>query len=548
MLPSRALIRAAKLSLCLSFLLCLGCTSFLADRALKSYPVELTPAETATATNDFQHDFLYLTKFAAEAFPLQDHYFPPDRRTNTERVILTRLGAPDTTYDTFVNSLRTYLAAYNNEHARILYNPKPIQLTGYYPFSVQYQSNDLHLSNISADYPATAIGQKLISINSHPIADIEQKFAAFFSAENIWAKRNLLLHAPNAYVRPHFYTLAGITASETNELTIALENHPPLSIKPLSKPASKWHRERTRNPVTSRSRHSFDHRLFPEQNLAYLQFNTCFDKTAILDGLRMANPWIRPALRAWLAWQFLRDQPAPVLRGIYDPDRPSLKNYLANTFTEINQAGITNLILDLRYNSGGDISLCYQLIYHFADDITDLREFRYNPKLLAHYQSRAAYKKFLTSYREQFKTDPPTGQLFPVAHDHRAGFSTTKDPDSPYFIPPSRPVFKGRVIVLANANTKSAASLLTALLQDNHLAQVVGTTTANNPTGPTGVTTFKLPNTKILISLPGEYLQRADPTKGELLIPNHWSEPALNDPPTGNDTDFNKAVHLLHTK
>ena len=122
---------------------------------------------------------------------------------------------------------------------------------------------------------------------------------------------------------------------------------------------------------------------------------------------------------------------------------------------------------------------------------------------------------------------------------------TPKIPNQPYFIPPTRPTFKGRVIVLANANTKSAASLLTALLQDNHLAEVVGTTTANNPTGPTSVTTFKLPNSKILISLPGEYLKRAAPTQGELLIPNHWSEPALNDPATGNDTEFNKAVQLL---
>src|SRR5687768_2667767 len=390
MLPSRALIRAAKLSLCLCILLCLGCTSFLANRALKNFPIELSASETAAATNIYQHDFLYVTKLAAEAFPLQDHYFPPDRRTNTERAILTRLGATNATYDTFVNSLRTYLAAYNNEHARILYNPKPIQITGYYPFTVQYQSNDLYLSNIAADYPATAIGQKIISINPHSTAHVEQKLASYFSAENIWAKRNLLLHAPNAYVRPHFYALAGIAPAETNELSIAFENHPPISIKPLFNPNSqsqpKWHRERTRNPMTSPARHSFDHRLFPEQNLAYLQFNTCFDKIAILDGLRMAKPWIRPALRLWLAYQFLRDEPAPVLRGIYDPDHPSFKDYLANTFTEINQAGITNLILDLRYNSGGDMSLCYQLIYHFADDITDMREFRYNPKLLAHYQ------------------------------------------------------------------------------------------------------------------------------------------------------------------
>ena len=100
-LPSRVLTHAAKLSLCLSFLLCPGCTSFLANRALKNYPVQLTPTEIASATNNYQHDFLYVTKLAAEAFPLQDQYFPPDRRTETERAILAALGAPRPTSDTY---------------------------------------------------------------------------------------------------------------------------------------------------------------------------------------------------------------------------------------------------------------------------------------------------------------------------------------------------------------------------------------------------------------------------------------------------------------
>ena len=107
-----------------------------------------------------------------------------------------------------------------------------------------------------------------------------------------------------------------------------------------------------------------------------------------------------------------------------------------------------------------------------------------------------------------------------------------------------------------------AAEILLSAIRENPSA-VLGLPTGRTPIGMygrvvrecsreyhcfTGVTTFKLPNTKILISLPGEYLKRADPTKGDLLIPDHWSEPLLNDPPTGNDTEFNTAIRLLLAK
>ncbi len=70
-------------------------------------------------------------------------------------------------------------------------------------------------------------------------------------------------------------------------------------------------------------------------------------------------------------------------------------------------------------------------------------------------------------------------------------------------------MFSGNIIVLANQNTGSAASGLTMLLQDNRLATIVGTTTANNATGPTGMTPFKLPHSGIMVSLPTEYDERA---------------------------------------
>jgi hypothetical protein len=106
-------------------------------------------------------------------------------------------------------------------------------------------------------------------------------------------------------------------------------------------------------------------------------------------------------------------------------------------------------------------------------------------------------------------------------------------------------VFTGKIIVLANQNTGSAAALLAGLMQDNHLAVIVGTSTTNNPTGPTGMTPFKLPRSGILVSLPTIYLERARPSNGNILKPVYWVENSAADVQAGRDAQFEKALQLL---
>jgi hypothetical protein len=232
------------------------------------------------------------------------------------------------------------------------------------------------------------------------------------------------------------------------------------------------------------------------------------------------------------------------LRGIYDPERPFLKDYLASAIRDLDRQGITNLILDLRYNGGGETELVKQFIYHFTtrSDLRDSRGFEYNLEAFAYYQPEE-FKKFRSWYRKQFGVEPQSKTLLPTQQN--PFFDRITNAASPYYVAPNRPVFRGNIIVLANENTGSAAAWLTELLQDNRLATVVGTTTGNNPTGPTGMTPFKLPRSGILISLPNEYDERADPAKGELLQPDFWVADSLDDLHTSRDSAFEKALELL---
>ena len=63
---------------------------------------------------------------------------------------------------------------------------------------------------------------------------------------------------------------------------------------------------------------------------------------------------------------------------------------------------------------------------------------------------------------------------------------------SPYHIPWDRSVFKGKIIVLANSGTGSAAALITTILKDNNIATIIGTSVGNNPIGATNYQPFRL--------------------------------------------------------
>ena len=513
---------------------------------MKTYPVKVKPADGLAALNRYQEDFLYLKTSGEEMVPVADRYFPPDKRAAMEQEILQKLGQPDCSYETFLFSICTYLAGFNNEHAMVTHSPKEIHLTSFYPFRIHYVSNDVYVVDIAREYDRAVLGQKITAINDEPISEMERKLSSFRSAENLWTKRKSL--DPFGYSQPEYYRLLGLISSASNSIKLEFADHAPVWIAPTWNPNFQWHGiSNSAHPITARSPHQYDCRIFPEQNFAYLQFNACFDKAAILDGLRMVRPVVHPLVRAWLAIQFRRKKPAAVLRGIYDPERPFFKDYLAASIRDINRQGITNLIIDVRRNGGGERTLVNQLVYHLTrrDDLREARWFRYNPKVYAHYDP-SGYKEYRAWYVNKFGAEPAPKQLLPMKEG--PFFGEVTNPRSHYYVPPDRPVFSGRIIVLANQNTGSAAADLTQLMQDNELAVIVGTTTHNNPTGPTVMTPVKLPRSGILISLPSEYRERAVPANGEILRPDYWVENSVTDVRTGRDAAFEKALELFRAE
>lgn len=523
-----------------------GCRTFLRDHVMKYYEVQADPYPGLEKPNKFQADFLCLKKLANEVVPEEDKCFPREKREAMEKQILESLGAPGCTRADFVLNIQAYLSGFNCQHAYIADDPRSADLESFYPFKVHYFSNELYLSNLGADKDESWIGKKIISINHYPVHEVEEKLFLSGNAESLFTKRAGLESEPSAYGRPELYRFAGLTSSSTNSVSIEFENQETLVLFPARKKSFKWkHEPSLPHPITGRVPHSYDIRCFPEQNFAYMQFNACFDKTAILDGLTMVRPWIRPVLRTWLNWEFHQDRPAEILDGIYDAQRPVLKDYLKKTIEDLHQQNITNLIIDLRRNAGGETETTRQLLYHLTtrEDLRDANIYKYNPDVFKFYEPRD-YQEFETWYVRKFGAQPPAGKLSPT--EQRSFFHSETNSTSLYYVAGDRPVFNGRIILLVDQNTGSAAALFAATMKDNHLAEVVGTTTGNNPTGPTGMTPFKLPHSGIVLSLPTEYDVRAEP--GDVFMPDYWVERSVDDSIDGRDAAFEKALELLNVR
>lgn len=535
---------------CLPLLLALqtGCASYFMTNGMKVPQVEVPRSQLVPKPNAYQHDFLYLKAAAEQAVPLEDNYFPPEKRSAMEKEIMARLARSNCTYETFLFSLHRYLGELNNEHARVHYNPKPVRFAGVYPFSVHYYSNALYLSDIATNYDKALIGQRITQINGRPVSEVEQKLFTLTSCENVWTKRKAL--EPDEFSHPGVYRILGLSSSETNNLELCFADHETVSIAPIFKgrvrgyDSGRW----KRNPITRESKHLYDYKILPDRNFAYLQFNACFDKAAIYEGIPVyVKSWLRPFVRAYLFVEFHRKNPKGIAHA-YDPAHPYFRDFLAEAIGKINVAGITNLIIDLRYNGGGQEELCTQLLYHLTDrtNLQSIQEFYYNPKLLA-VSEPDTYKELRAWYVKKFGQEPTMNTLLPSPQQELPFFEAVTDRKSAYYVPPTRPVFKGRVIVLANENTDSGAALLVSAIQDNHLGTVIGTTTGNNPIGPSGFTPFKLPRTGVIVSLPTSYYRRAEPNNGEVFQPDIWVENSVEDVRSGRDAAFEKALELMNT-
>jgi hypothetical protein len=526
--------------------LCTSCGLILQNTATKNFKDPVTKTKEYKSLNRFQQDFLYLKTICEKYFPLADKYFPKNERVRLEEVILKELSRSNLTDLEFQLYLKKYLSHFENQHTWT--GLKGVTITGIYPFFLYSQESNWYVSNLSTQLNAGFLGQKVLLINNVPVNDYEKQLFNFVSAENDISKRKSVSFWWNRPASHEF-----LNGQKIDSLKLTLDNGEILNVPKITSGQINFQlsdKDFKKHPITTPKDRIYDYQIIDSIGVTYFQFHQCYDKIEIKEGMKSyVRPWLRPIARLYVNIQTSKKKPSKRIKKYFDPERPIFSQYVSQMVKESNEKGVNKLILDLRNNSGGSELICLQLLYHLTDkeNLKDFELYVPNTDFYKHY-FKNDYKEKIELYTKKHGTRPPKDSLFHAGYNNSNEklFDKITDPKSPYFIPKERPVFKGKIVVLADFSTHSAGALFTTLIQDNKVAKVIGTDVSNNPTGPSTWTPFKLPNTKIGASISSQYLVRPDKSKSNKFIPDIYVEKSYNDILNGKDPLFEKALEILN--
>lgn len=200
---------------------------------------------------------------------------------------------------------------------------------------------------------------------------------------------------------------------------------------------------------------------------------------------------------------YLRPGPFSALEGEEPVDglsEAAMIAFLDASFEELIASGASDLIIDLRNNSGGDISFSDPMIAWFAD-----KPFRFSSSFTlrasavakAHYDRVAGPDADVSPFLARLALEErahDNGALYPFEIDH---------------VPPREGQrFEGRVWVLINRKSYSNATSTAALIKDYGFGTIMGEETADVPTSFASIIPFILPETGFTVDLPKSYFVR----------------------------------------
>lgn len=226
----------------------------------------------------------------------------------------------------------------------------------------------------------------------------------------------------------------------------------------------------------------------------------------------------------------------------------AFRKFINRTFATINQQTVKNLVLDLRYNYGGQerngVHLCTYLAKH---------NFRY----YSGYETNTKLSEKALSEITCCISNEELDYLRKVSTTNKAGvqcltnyaLSGYADPLVAYV--PHKNAFQGKVYVLINGATFSTSSDVCSILHNNQRAVFIGEETGGGYFGNTSgiIKSLILPHSRLIVRIPLiKYLNARSSNRGTLgrgIIPDHIIQPSAKDIHQNHDRVLNFAQQLI---
>jgi Peptidase family S41 len=215
-----------------------------------------------------------------------------------------------------------------------------------------------------------------------------------------------------------------------------------------------------------------------------------------------------------------------------------LKPFFRKTFRLLRDKQVKNLVIDLRFNGGGNVSLSTNFTEYLVDHPFKLADSLYAVRRLSKYErhiNNSISAFFITHFMTRKRSDG----------NYHFGYF-----ERHYFMPKKNDHYRGNVYILTGGNSFSASTLFVNTLKGQSNVKVVGEETGGGAYGNTAwfIPDVTLPNTRVRFRLPRfrMVMNKDYPKNGRGIIPDIEVKPSSDAIKNGYDVKLEYIKKLIY--
>ena len=452
-----------------------------------TFPIPILYKEKAG--NPYQHEVMNLLAFikAFHPLPLVDEVAFARFEKYAESLcdkLDERMERP-----AFQVELNRWLALLQDAHTFVMLDD-----TSLYPFTLRYYEGSFYFRSLPDSVP-DCMGKELIAMNGRAVDSLIQELMVYVPSEN-----QVKACITGSFFMNHkaFLNALGIDTDRDIRFMFADGDEVRLPSS-LDKGAAGSHQvKQVLHPVTARRNKPFHYQITGDT--CYFQFNAMIDRFSYWQGCRLMQ--VSPD------------------KAVAD-NLPLFADFLDEMACAMAVHNVNRLVIDMRYNGGGNSVLGDVLLEFLGVSLQDIRPFR----------SYIRVSDFLqTYYPALFIRDKYESMRGKLVEQNQVMNDLAADMPKPS----SR--FHGEVTFIQGQNTFSSANYLLTLVKDNALFPIIGTPTSQSPTCFGDVLCVELPYTQTKGYISHSYFVRPDEQNQETsLLPDSLVRTSLKDWLNGKD-------------
>lgn len=368
----------------------------------------------------------------------------------------------------------------------------PLSSSILYPFIIRFWEGEFYIHSTTPSKKGLS-GKVITHIANQEISFIHKQLNLWIPSEN-----PIKSGISGSYFlnNPSFLEAIGISSSkgmlpmtfkDGSQATFLLEEKPQemMTFSPVS------------HQITSPKNIPFHYQIV--NDICYFQFNAMIDRLSYQIGSQLMGEKTEENIITSL---------------------PSFEEFLRTMYAEIEKKQIQTLVIDMRYNGGGNSLLGDILLETLLSADTTFKP----------YLSFVRISDFLIETYPYYKTIEIEKNQLTSAHilPHSPKWETRKKLGK---------LFDGKVVFIQGQNTFSSANYLLTTIKDNHLFPIIGSNTSQRPTCFGDVIPVLLPFTRTKAYISHSYFRRpcSDLDNEKTLYPDIFIPNSIEEKSKGKD-------------